>query len=140
MKNQLGYQIKQSRKKGVEEGIVTGQVLTLIALENIADEFIPEDRIGEFLQTAESEMASVWKGTKEMMREEQSLNARQMVDVNALTIGEYLVGHTDRIRAKRKMDEVWIEREGFYVCPYCGNAEHEKSPFCRMCGKGLGNG
>jgi outer membrane protein insertion porin family len=80
------------------------------------------------------------KGTKEMMREEQKLNARNMVDINALTVSDYLIGHSDRIRAKRHMDEVWKQEEGFYVCPYCGNAEHEKSPYCRKCGKGLGNG
>lgn len=140
MKNQLGYKLRESHRKGVEDGIVTGQLLMLIALENIADEFVPEDRIDEFLQTAESEIGSVWKGTKEMMREEQKLNARNMVDINALTVSDYLIGHSERIRAKRHMDEVWKKEEGFYVCPYCGNAEHEKSPYCRECGKGLGNG
>ena len=63
MKNQLGYKLRESHRKGVEDGIVTGQLLMLIALENIADEFVPEDRIDEFLQTAESEIGSVWKGT-----------------------------------------------------------------------------
>ena len=140
MKNQLGYQIRHAHRKGVEDGIVTGQLLMLIALENIADQFVEEDRVEEFLQTAESEIGSVWLGTKNMMKTEQELNARNMVDQNAVVIGEYLVGHADRIRAKRHMDDVWKKEEGFYVCPYCGNAEHEKSPFCRKCGKGLGNG
>lgn len=139
MKNEYGVRLHQVHARGVEEGILTGQLLMLIALENIADEYIPEERIDEFLRHAESEIASVWKGTKEMMRTEQRLNGKNSVDSNAVIIGEYLTGHVDRIRAKRHMDETWVKKEGMFVCPYCGEAYHDRTSFCPNCGKGLGN-
>lgn len=138
MKNEYGARLHQVHARGVEEGILTGELLMLIALENIADEYVPEERVEEFLKHAESEIGAVWKGTKEMLRQEQKMNGKKPLDQNAVIIGEYLTGHVDRIRAKRNMDESWIKKDGFYVCPYCGEAYHEKTPYCRECGKGLG--
>ena len=139
MKNQYGAKLHEVHRRGVEEGILTGEILMLIALENIADQYIEEDRIAGFLRHAESEIGAVWKGTKEMMKEEWILNAKRPLEMNAYTIGEYLTGHSDRIRAKRHMDEGWIEKDGFFVCPYCGEAFHEKTTFCSNCGKGNGS-
>lgn len=34
-------------------------------------------------------------------------------------------------------DGNWIVREGFYVCPNCGEAFHEKTNYCSNCGKEL---
>ena len=77
-----------------------------MALGNIVDEYIEEDKIPEFLKRTEKEMQSVWAETLKYMAEESKTNKRKMTDQNAFTTGECLVGHAERLRAKYHTDEV----------------------------------
>ena len=105
MSSKLPTLLAQAKRKGVEEGLTTMEMVTLIALNNIIEEYLPEDRISDFLKRAEKEMQEVWRGTLDYMAEEDKNNKSKMRDQNALTVGEYLVGHARRIRERWEMDE-----------------------------------
>lgn len=105
MKNKLPTLLAQAKRKGVEEGLTTMELVTLIALSNIIEDYLPEERITEFLKRTEKEMQEVWQGTLTYMAEEENNNRSKMRDANALTVGEYLVGHSRRIRERWRMDE-----------------------------------
>ena len=110
--NKLPTLLAQAKRKGVEEGLTTMEMVTLIALNNIIEEYLPEDRISDFLKRTEKEMQEVWRGTLDYMAEEDKNNKSKMRDQNALTVGEYLVGHARRIRERWEMDEAGEQRGG----------------------------
>ena len=91
MKNNLAQLLRNAKHNGVLEGITTMEMVTLVALANIIEDYLPEEKISEFLKHTEQEMRDVWQGTKQYMREEVSNNKSKMNDENAYTVGEYLV-------------------------------------------------
>lgn len=105
MKNNLATLLRNAQHKGVSEGLTTMEMVTLIALSNIIEEYLPEEKVSEFLKHTEREMQEVWENTKQYMRDEEANNKRKMREDNALTVGEYLVGHARRIREKWGMDD-----------------------------------
>ena len=111
MKNSLAVLLQKAKHKGVEEGLITGGYVTLVALGNIVDEYIPEDKISEFLKSTEKEMQDVWAETLKYMAEEDKTNKSKMRDQNAFTTGEYLIGHVTALRKKYHMDEVEDEAD-----------------------------
>lgn len=102
--NKLPTLLANAKRKGVEEGLTTMEMVTLIALNNIIEEYLPEDKITEFLKQTEKEMQEVWQSTLDYMATEEKTNKSKMRDENALTVGEYLIGHVRRIRNKWRMD------------------------------------
>lgn len=106
MKNSLAVLLQKAKRQGIDEGLTTGGYVTLVALGNIVDEYIEEDKIPEFLKRTEKEMQNVWQETLKYMAIESKTNKMKMTDQNAFTTGEYLVGHAERLRAKYHMDEV----------------------------------
>ena len=105
MKNNLAQLLSNAKAKGVNEGLTAMELCTLVALGNIIDEYLPEDKIPEFLKHTEKEMQEVWQNTVKYMAEEDKNNRSKMRDQNALTVGEYLVGHARRIRERYGMDD-----------------------------------
>lgn len=105
MKNSLAPLLKKAKHAGIEEGLLTGENLTLIALNNIADEYIEEERIGAFLKATENEMRRVWEESLKYLDTEQDNNRAKSLGENAFVVGEYLVGQVERLRKKWGMDE-----------------------------------
>ena len=54
MKNNLAQLLSNAKAKGVNEGLTAMELCTLVALGNIIDEYLPEDKIPEFLKHTES--------------------------------------------------------------------------------------
>jgi len=104
MKNDLAVRLKRAKRSGVEEGLYAMQNVTLIALDNIADEFLEDERIGDFLNATEKEMQRVWSEVLKAMGNEMDFNRKKMEDENAHTIAEWMMGWVDRIRLKRGMN------------------------------------
>ena len=52
--------LRNAKHKGVEDGLITMQNVCLIALDNIAEDYMPEEKVGEFLKETEAEMQRVW--------------------------------------------------------------------------------
>lgn len=94
MKNHLAGHIKDAKRKGVTEGIEFMAGLILLALNNIADEFIDEDRIGSFLIATEKELNRLYQET---------LNSVPKGEIDEMA--EKIVYHVGEIRKKRRMDE-----------------------------------
>lgn len=94
MKNHLAGHIKDAKRKGVTEGIEFMAGLILLALNNIADEFIDEDRIGPFLIATEKELNRLYQET---------LNSVPKGEIDEMA--EKIVYHVGEIRKKRRMDE-----------------------------------
>lgn len=104
MKNELAVRLKKAKRSGVEEGLVTMQNVTLVALDNVASDFMEEEKVGEFLVATEKEMQRVWSALMQYMGDELDLNRAKMHEDNAVTVAEYLLGWVDRIRLKWHMD------------------------------------
>lgn len=105
MKNNLAPLLNKAKHNGIEEGLLTGEKLTLIALCNIAEDYIEEERIGEFLKATENEMRRVWEETIKYMDEEHKTNKSKSLEENSYTVGEYLVYQCERLRRKWGMDD-----------------------------------
>lgn len=104
MKNNLAVMLRKAKHSGVQEGLVAMQNVCLIALDNTADEYLEEERIGDFLKATEKEMQRVWDEVVRSVGEEMDLNRTKMNDENSFTVAEWLMGWVDRIRAKRGME------------------------------------
>ena len=104
MKNNIAVLLKNAKHKGVEDGLITMQNVCLIALDNIAEDYMPEEKVGEFLKETESEMARIWDEVLKSVGQELDLNRTKMDDENSYTVAEWLLGWVLRIRQKRGMD------------------------------------
>lgn len=96
--------LRNAKQKGVENGLITMQNVCLIALDNIAEDYMPEEKVGEFLRETEAEMQRVWSEILKSVGTELDLNRTKMNDENSYTVAEWLLGWVTRIRQKRGMD------------------------------------
>lgn len=94
MKNQLATRINGARRKGVTQGIEFMASLILLALNNVSDEYIEEDRIGQFLIDTEKELNRLYQET---------LKSVPTGEIDEMA--EKIVYHVGDIRKKRRMDE-----------------------------------
>lgn len=105
MANKLAPLLNKAKHNGINEGLLTGEKLTLIALCNIVEDYIEEERIGAFLKDTENEMRRVWNETIKYMDEEHKTNKKKSLEENSYTVGEYLIGQSERLRKKWGMDD-----------------------------------
>lgn len=94
MRNKLASRLNDTKRKGVTQGIEFMAGLILLALNNIADEFIDEDRIGPFLIATEEELNRLYQET---------LNSVPKGEIDEMA--EKIVYHVGEIRKRRGMDE-----------------------------------
>lgn len=94
MKNHLASHINRARRKGVTQGIEFMAGLILLALNNIADEYIEEEKIGQFLIDTEHELNRLYQET---------LKTVPTGEIDEMA--EKIVYHVGEIRKKRRMDE-----------------------------------
>ena len=95
MKNHLAVHIKDAKRKGVTEGIEFMAGLILLALNNVADDYIDEDRIGPFLIDTENELNRLYKET---------LKSVPTGEIDEMA--EKIVYHVGEIRKRRGMDDL----------------------------------
>jgi hypothetical protein len=93
MKNHLAVQLTSARRKGVTHGIEFMAGLILLALNNIADEYIEEEKIAAFLIDTEKELNRLYQET---------LKSVPSGEIDEMA--EKIVYHVQNIRAKRGMD------------------------------------
>lgn len=94
MKNNLARLLKEARQKGVAQGIEFLSGIMIIALNNIADEYVAEDQLDEFFQETEKELNRVYK---------EVLKAVPEGEISEMA--EKVVYYVDEIRRKRHMDD-----------------------------------
>jgi hypothetical protein len=101
MKNHLASHINGARRKGVTQGIEFMAGLILLALNNIADEYIEEEKIGQFLIDTEHELNRLYQET---------LKTVPTGEIDEMA--EKIVYHVGEIRKKRNMDGVEDSNSG----------------------------
>lgn len=94
MKNQLAIQLINARRKGVNQGIEFIAGIMLLALNNICDEFMGEEKISPFLIETEKEINRL---------HQEVLNSVPSGEIDEMA--EKIVYHVQRVRKERKMDE-----------------------------------
>ena len=97
MRNQLATLLKKARQGGVSDGVEFMAGVLLITLNNVADEYIAEEKLGEFFRTTEAEMNRVYS---EVMKSVPSGDVDEMA--------EKIVYHVREIRKKWGMDDAEI--------------------------------
>ena len=85
MRNELASRILDSRRIGVEYGFTAANMLLLLAMYNIADDYLPEDKQGEFAKALEAEENRIYSTTCNNSPDD---------------IGALYVGHAEEIRRK----------------------------------------
>lgn len=94
MKNKLGYLVKEAKRKGVSQGIDFALGLAFIAMNNVVDDFIPEEKCGEFFRETEKNVNELYQTVLESVPSGE-------VDEMA----EKIVFHVQRFREKWGMDD-----------------------------------
>ena len=95
MKNQLAVRINDARRKGVTQGIEFMARLILLALNNVADDYIEDEQIGPFLIATEAELNRLYQET---------LKTVPTGEVDEMA--EKIVYHVGEIRKRRGMDDL----------------------------------
>ena len=94
MKNKLGYLVKEAKRKGVSQGIDFALGLAVLAMNNTVDEYIAEDKRGQFFRETEKEVNRLYQATMDSVPSGE-------VDEMA----EKIVYHVNRFREKWGMDD-----------------------------------
>ena len=94
MKNKLGYMVKEAKRNGVTQGIQFALGLAFIAMNNVVDDFIPEEKCGEFFRETEKNVNELYQTVLESVPSGE-------VDEMA----EKIVYHVERFREKWGMDD-----------------------------------
>lgn len=94
MKNHLAVQLINARRTGVNHGIEFIGGIVLLALNNIADEFMDEGKISQFLIETEKEINRL---------HQEVLNSVPSGEIDEMA--EKIVYHVQRVRKERGMDE-----------------------------------
>lgn len=91
MKNNYAKQMQTIHKRGVDSGLISMQMVALLACNNVLDDYIVEDKLPQAVKDIEAEMQRIWR---EECRESPE-------DAASL-----LVGHVIEIRKKLGMEEL----------------------------------
>ena len=94
MKNKLAVLLNEARRNGVSNGVQFMGGIVLIALNNIADEYIYEGIIGEFLKDAEKETNRIYQ---------QVLDSVPSGEITEMA--ERIAFYVEDIRKRRGMDD-----------------------------------
>lgn len=94
MKNKLGYMVKEAKRNGVTQGIQFALGLAFIAMNNVVDDFIPEEKCADFFKETEKNVNELYQTVLESVPSGE-------VDEMA----EKIVFHVQRFREKWGMDD-----------------------------------
>lgn len=94
MKNKLGYMVKEAKRNGVTQGIQFALGLAFIAMNNVVDDFIPEEKCGDFFRETEKNVNELYQTV---------LDSVPSGEVDEMA--EKIVFHVQRFREKWGMDD-----------------------------------
>ena len=94
MKNKVGYMVKEAKRNGVTQGIQFALGLAFIAMNNVVDDFIPEEKCADFFKETEKNVNELYQTVLESVPSGE-------VDEMA----EKIVYHVNRFREKWGMDD-----------------------------------
>ena len=94
MKNKLGYMVKEAKRNGVTQGIQFALGLAFIAMNNVVDDFIPEEKCADFFKETEKNVNELYQTV---------LDSVPSGEVDEMA--EKIVYHVNRFREKWGMDD-----------------------------------
>ena len=94
MKNKVGYLVKQAKRKGVTDGIDFALGIAFLAMNNIIEDYVAEDKRGQFFRETEKEVNRIYQATMDSVPSGE-------IDEMA----EKIVFHVQRFREKWGMDD-----------------------------------
>lgn len=93
MRNHLAVQLINARRTGVNHGIEFMAGIVLLALNNVADEYMKEEKVGPFLIDTEKEINRI---------HQEVLNSVPSGEIDEMA--EKIVYHVQKTRKERGMD------------------------------------
>ena len=94
MKNKLGYMVREAKKKATTNGIDFALGIAFLALNNIVEDYVEEDKRGQFFRETEKEVNRIYQATMDSVPSGE-------IDEMA----EKIVFHVQRFREKWGMDD-----------------------------------
>ena len=94
MKNKLGYMVREAKKKATTNGIDFALGIAFLALNNIVEDYVAEDKRGQFFRETEKEVNRIYQATMDSVPSGE-------IDEMA----EKIVFHVQRFREKWGMDD-----------------------------------
>ena len=94
MKNKLGYMVREAKRKGNSDGITFALGIAFLALNNIVEDYVEEDKRGQFFRDTEAEVNRIYQATMDSVPSGE-------IDEMA----EKIVFHVQRFREKWGMDD-----------------------------------
>ena len=94
MKNKLGYMVREAKKKATTNGIDFALGIAFLALNNIVEDYVAEDKRGQFFRETEKEVNRIYQATMDSVPSGE-------IDEMA----EKIVYHVNRFREKWGMDD-----------------------------------
>ena len=94
MKNKLGYMVREAKRKGNSDGITFALGIAFLALNNIVEDYVEENKRGQFFKDTEAEVNRIYQATMDSVPSGE-------IDEMA----EKIVFHVQRFREKWGMDD-----------------------------------
>ena len=94
MKNKLGYMVREAKKKATTNGIDFALGIAFLAMNNIIEDYVVEDKRGQFFRETEKEVNRIYQATMDSVPSGE-------IDEMA----EKIVFHVQRFREKWGMDD-----------------------------------
>ena len=94
MKNKLGYMVREAKRKGNSDGITFALGIAFLALNNIVEDYVEENKRGQFFKDTEAEVNRIYQATMDSVPNGE-------IDEMA----EKIVFHVQRFREKWGMDD-----------------------------------
>ena len=94
MKNKLGYMVREAKKKATTNGIDFALGIAFLAMNNIIEDYVAEDKRGQFFRETEKEVNRIYQATMDSVPSGE-------IDEMA----EKIVFHVQRFREKWGMDD-----------------------------------
>lgn len=94
MKNKVGYMLRETRKKAVTDGIQFALGLAFIAMNNVIDAYMDEEKCADFFKDTEKNVNEIYQTVLESVPSGE-------IDEMA----EKIVFHVQRFREKWGMDD-----------------------------------
>jgi hypothetical protein len=94
MKNKVGYMLRETRKKAVTDGIQFALGLAFIAMNNVIDAYMDEEKCADFFKDTEKNVNEIYQTVLESVPSGE-------IDEMA----EKIVYHVNRFRKKWGMDD-----------------------------------
>ena len=94
MKNKLGYMVREAKKKATTNGIDFALGIAFLALNNIIEDYVAEDKRGQFFKDTEAEVNRIYQAT---------IDSVPSGEIDEMA--EKIVFHVQRFREKWGMDD-----------------------------------